>query len=166
MLVLLFGEEDFLVKKRLREIKGDFLKKEGEAPLFSFDLSEEEEVDWEAIFSPGGGLFSEKKMIILKNINLCSEAIQRRIKNAIKKQGADKEKNIWVVGSYVTKKQEIKESSKDQKSANLKSQGKKRNILVEFFGKNCQKKEKFSRLSQGEAFNFVKSQIGKKAMKN
>lgn len=163
MLVLLFGEEDFLVKKRLKEIKEGFLKKEGDAPLFSFDLSEEEEVDWETIFSPGGGLFSERKMVILKNINLCSGAVQKKIKNAIKKQEANKKKNLWIVGSYVTRKKDSQEGSRGQKLTSSKSQTGKGNILVEFFRRNCQKKEKFDHLSQGEVFNFVKSQVGEKS---
>ncbi len=163
MLVLLFGEEDFLIKKRLEEIKEGFLKEEAGAPLFSFDLSEEEEIDWERILNQSGGLFSEKKIVILKNINLCSKNTQEKIKNTIKKQKADKEKNLWIVGSYVTRKKDKKNSFKDQKTTQEKKSKREKNILVEFFRKNCQKKEEFNQFSQKEAVNFVRKQINKKS---
>jgi len=69
MLFFLFGPENFLALRKLRELQATFTKKNPSAVTEVFDF--EENVDFQRLresFSGGGGLFSTKKLIIIKNI--------------------------------------------------------------------------------------------------
>jgi len=70
MIIFLYGEDGFRSSQKLAEIKSKFLEKSGEgASLSIFDFSEK---DWnigEIITNiSSGGLFSSKKLAIIKNI--------------------------------------------------------------------------------------------------
>ena len=70
MIIFLCGEDGFRSNEKLAEIKNRFLEKNKEgASLFVFDFAEK---DWKAgdivADISSGGLFTSKKMAIVKNI--------------------------------------------------------------------------------------------------
>ncbi|MDI6777629.1 MAG: DNA polymerase III subunit delta [Patescibacteria group bacterium] len=70
MIIFLFGEDEFRSNRKLAEIKNKFLQnyKEG-GTLFVFDFAEKEEKISELPMKlSSGGLFSNKKLAIVKNI--------------------------------------------------------------------------------------------------
>jgi len=167
MLIFVYGEEDFLVKRRLKDIKESFIFKNKRAPVFDFDLGEEYESDWGKILSSGGGLFSENKLVLLRNINQCPIQTQKKIKHLLEKRVIAKDSNFWVVGSCINSRSRKGVAKRDKNKKNRKKEEKKatkeKNVLKEFFQKKAQKKEKFSHLSPKEIENFIKKSIQEKS---
>ncbi|OGI25033.1 MAG: DNA polymerase III subunit delta [Candidatus Moranbacteria bacterium RBG_13_45_13] len=78
MIIFLYGEDEFRSQRKLAEIKNKFLQnyKEG-ATLFVFDfLENEEKIDELTLKLSSGGLFSNKKLAIVKNIFLNKTAAE------------------------------------------------------------------------------------------
>ncbi len=70
MIILLYGEDDFRSSRKLAEIRNRFLEKNNPAGAgFVFDFSEKKIVAEELLVRiSSGGLFSDKKLVIFKNI--------------------------------------------------------------------------------------------------
>lgn len=70
MLIFLYGEDDFRSSQKLKEIKEKFMRSDSEgAGLSVLDLSEKEEADIVSAFG-SLGLFSQKRLVIIKNLIL------------------------------------------------------------------------------------------------
>ena len=86
MMLFLYGEESFEISQKLSSLTTDFLKSNSNGSSFEIrDFSENENIQNLESLLNSQGLFSEKKMIILKNIftSLNSEK-QKEIKNILK----------------------------------------------------------------------------------
>ncbi len=70
MIIFLYGEDEFRSNRKLTEIKNKFLEKNKEGgTLFVFDFTESEaRPDTLLLNLSSGGLFSTKKLVIVKNI--------------------------------------------------------------------------------------------------
>ncbi|MFH0929908.1 MAG: DNA polymerase III subunit delta [Candidatus Moraniibacteriota bacterium] len=80
MIIFFYGEDNFRSSEKLAEIKNKFLEKNKEgASLFVFDFAEK---DWdieEIITSiSSGGLFSLKKLVVIKNIFSVKKNLEKR----------------------------------------------------------------------------------------
>ncbi len=68
MLLFLYGEDDFRSHEKLTELKNEFLQKNtSDANLSVFDFENENDSDIIGAVN-AGGLFSEKKLLIIKNL--------------------------------------------------------------------------------------------------
>lgn len=70
MIIFLYGEDEFRSNRKLAEIKNRFLEKNKEgATLSVFDFSEKDfDLDEIILDSSSGGLFSAKRLVIVKNL--------------------------------------------------------------------------------------------------
>jgi DNA polymerase III delta subunit len=85
MIQLLAGESEYFVRRREREIRSDFSAHQSESQilLFDFDLPGEEEKNWKSLQDAWQtGLFSEEKMIVIRNV-LSDEVFSGRICTAL-----------------------------------------------------------------------------------
>lgn len=111
MIILLFGEDNFRSSEKLVEIKNKFLEKNPDAVSGLFDFAEK---DWdigEIIMNiSSGGLFSSKKLVIVKNIltgekKFADDAFGNFLKAEVKKDKSDLILIFWESGK-------VKKSSK------------------------------------------------------
>jgi len=113
MIIFLYGEDEFRSLRKLAEIKNKFLQiyKEG-ASLFIFDFAEK---DWNIediiINISSGGLFSSKKLVIIKNIlsvnkDFENEKFEKFLKEEVKKEKSDLILIFWE-GGKVKKSEKI-----------------------------------------------------------
>jgi len=102
MIIFLYGEDDFRSRQKLAEIKQKFLEKNPDAPSGFFDFAEK---DWnlDEIISgvSSGGLFSSKRLAIIKNIfsakkNL--EDLEKFLKVETKNEKSDLILIFWEAG--------------------------------------------------------------------
>ena len=84
MLFFFSGEEDFLALQKIKEIKEKFLGKYSTARIDVFDLEEDEFSDTKQGISQGSGLFSEKKLVVLKNVFDISENEKLKLVEVLK----------------------------------------------------------------------------------
>lgn len=84
MLRIYFGEEDFLINQSVQKTKIDFIKKNPQALVEVFDGDESQVEDFFHSLNQGGGLFFEKKMIILKNVFSFNKSDQEKILDFLK----------------------------------------------------------------------------------
>jgi len=84
LLRVIFGEEDFLVQQFILELKKDFIEKNPQALVEIFDGGESSVKDFSLSLSQGGGLFVQRKMIILRDIFEYSIGEQERILEFLK----------------------------------------------------------------------------------
>lgn len=69
MILFLYGEDDFRSGEKLAEIKNEFLKKNGSGTILSvFDFEEDVKGNVVADVLSAGGLFGDKKIVIVKNL--------------------------------------------------------------------------------------------------
>jgi DNA polymerase III subunit delta len=68
MIFFFSGEEDFLALQKIKEIKELFAIKHPTARIDVFDLEEDDFRSVKKSMAQGGGLFSEKKLVVLKNV--------------------------------------------------------------------------------------------------
>lgn len=91
MIILIFGQENFLVQQKFRELKKDYLAKNPQAQIEVFDLEDDQVKEVEESLQSGTSLFSPKKLLILKNIFSLSgtgyEKMYQLIKKASKENG-------------------------------------------------------------------------------
>jgi DNA polymerase III delta subunit len=88
MIQLLAGESEYFVSRREREIRADFSAHQSEAQilLFDFDLPGEEEKNWKSLQEAWQtGLFSEEKLIVIRNV-LADDIFSERILKALEHQ--------------------------------------------------------------------------------
>ncbi len=79
MLRVFYGEEDFLVHQSIQTLKKDFTEKNPQTLVEIFDGGESLVEDFFRSLSQGGGLFAQKKMVILQDIFEYSAGEQERI---------------------------------------------------------------------------------------
>jgi len=114
MIIFLYGKDEFRSLRKLAEIKNKFLEKNDPAPAGLFDF---EEKDWNLgeIMSniSSGGLFSPKKLAIIKNMisakkEFSDENFEKFLKNESKKEKSDLILIFWESGK-------LKKSSRSYK---------------------------------------------------
>ena len=112
MIIFLFGEDNFRSNEKLAEIKNKFLEKNN--PDVTSGLFDFAEKDWnigEIIMNiSSGGLFSSKKLVIVKNIlagkkEFADDAFEKFLKAEAKKEKSDLILIFWESGK-------VKKSSK------------------------------------------------------
>lgn len=104
MIIFLYGEDDYRSIGKLTEIKNKFLEKNPDVTSGLFDFAEK---DWniqEIILTvSSGGLFSSKKLAIIKNIlagkkEFSDEAFEKFLKSEAKKDNGDLILVFWESG--------------------------------------------------------------------
>ena len=110
MIYLIFGEENFLVKKEQEKIAGIFLSENPKAIFEKFDV--EDEWDFFKIkesLNQGGGLFSSKKLILIKNIDKIKKEEAEALTDFIKNSFSNDSDNfiIFTAGEKVSKKEKV-----------------------------------------------------------
>ena len=104
MIIFLYGEDSFRSMEKLAEIKNKFLEKNSPAPAGLFDFAEKDWNTGEIIMNiSSGGLFSSKKLVIIKNIlagkkDLESEKFEKFLKIEAKKEKSDLILVFWENG--------------------------------------------------------------------
>jgi DNA polymerase-3 subunit delta len=84
MKTFLWGEEDFLIWRKINNEKNDFKKKNPQAICREFDLEEDFDGDQlTEILSQGGGLFSQEELFVLGDIFSLSLSQQRELKKIL-----------------------------------------------------------------------------------
>lgn len=104
MIIFLFGEDEFRSSQKLAEIKNKFLEKNSPAPAGLFDFAEK---DWnikEVLLNiSSGGLFTSKKLAIIKNIlagkkEFSDDTFEKFLKAEAKKEKGDLILIFWESG--------------------------------------------------------------------
>lgn len=98
MIIFLHGKEKYLVFQRYLELKKEFHKKNEKASVFEFDAGDEFDLTKAGqVLSEGGGLFSEKKMIIFKDLFLLSVSAQKNLLESIEQSPIVKDQEIFLI---------------------------------------------------------------------
>ncbi len=98
MINFIFGKEHFLVREKFLKLKNDFTSKNPTASVVDFDLEENFDLgELKKVFGSGGGLFSEKKLVILRGVFSLNESSQRILHEIIKKQTQAKSDDLEVI---------------------------------------------------------------------
>ncbi|MDA3815488.1 MAG: DNA polymerase III subunit delta [Patescibacteria group bacterium] len=97
MVYLLFGKANFLIKEEQERIVADFAVKNSQANIEKFDAEE----DWsfsavKESLSQGGGLFSSKKLILIRNIDKASKQDQEGLIELIKLSIPEESDNLVI----------------------------------------------------------------------
>jgi DNA polymerase III delta subunit len=137
MLKFYFGEEDFLISQLVRKNKQDFVAKNPQALVEIFEAGDILLQDLLLAIGQGGGLFSSKKMVILKDVFLFSKMDQENILDFFKKEL----KNLNEVEILITANGKLKSSK-----------------LGNFLKKNSKVKE-FKKISFQEIRRFVHKKL-------
>jgi len=104
MIIFLYGDDEFRSNEKLAEIKNKFLEKNSPAPAGLFDFAEK---DWDVgdiiMNISSSGLFSSKKLAIIKNIisikkDFENEKLEKFLKNEAKKEKSDLILIFWEGG--------------------------------------------------------------------
>ncbi len=105
MIIFLHGEDEFRSNQKIAEIKSKFLEKNKEgAPLSVFDFSEKDfDADEMIANMSSEGLFSRKKLIIVKNLlsgqkDIADEKFEKFLKSESKKVKSDLILVFWESG--------------------------------------------------------------------
>jgi DNA polymerase-3 subunit delta len=100
MIIFLYGEDEFCSGRKLAEIKNKFFEKNKEGgTLFVFDFAQaEEKVDEMLLKLSSGGLFSNKKLAVVKNILQNKVAAEdKNIFDFLKKISRGQEKDLILI---------------------------------------------------------------------
>jgi DNA polymerase-3 subunit delta len=98
MKTFLWGEEDFLIWRKISNVKDDFKKKNPQALCREFDLEEDFDKDrLTEVFSQGGSLFSQKELFILGNIFSLSLSQQKELKELLSGIDFDSERKSIIL---------------------------------------------------------------------
>src|SRR4030066_1856339 len=96
MIIFLFGEDEFRSLEKLTEIKNKFQEKNKKGAFLSvFDFAEKDWNTGEILMNiSSGGLFSSKKLVVLKNLlsikkDFEDEKIEKLLKAEAKKEKSD-----------------------------------------------------------------------------
>jgi len=92
-----YGEENFLIQQSVRELKKDFREKNPQALVEIFDGGESLVEDFLRSLSQGGGLFFQKKMIILQDIFEYSAGEQTQILDFLKNRFSFSEDFLLII---------------------------------------------------------------------
>jgi DNA polymerase-3 subunit delta len=137
MLKFYFGEEDFLISQMVKKNKQDFITKNPQALVEIFEAGDVLVQDFLVAISQGGGLFSAKKLVVLKDVFLLNKADQEKILDFFKKEL----KKLNEVEILITANGKLKSSK-----------------LGNFFKKNAEAKE-FKKASFQEVQRFVHKKL-------
>ncbi len=99
MIIFLYGENEFLSSRKLAEIKQKFTEKNNPAPAGLFDFAEKEfDLGNIALDATSGGLFSDKKLIMIKNL-LAAKKIpgNESFENFLKRKNKGEYKDVILV---------------------------------------------------------------------
>lgn len=110
MVYLLFGKANFLIKEEQKKIIADFAVKNPEANIEKFDVEENWDISKvRESLGQGGGLFSTKKIILIKNIDKANKQDGEFLIESIKLAIPDGSDNtiIFTAGDKPTKKDKI-----------------------------------------------------------
>lgn len=112
MLIFLYGQESFLVHQKREELKQKFQSKYPSAKVDTFDMEEEARLEpLRESLSQGGGLFSNKNFVDLRNPLSLTAVNQEKLRDILKQQ-VEKSPDCVVVVSQL--------DIKDKKSKLLK----------------------------------------------
>lgn len=137
MLKFYFGEEDFLISQMVKKNKQDFITKNPQALVEIFEAGDVLVQDFLVAISQGGGLFSAKKLVVLKDVFLLNKADQEKILDFFKKEL----KKLNEVEILITANGKLKSSK-----------------LGNFFKKNSEAKE-FKKISFQETQRLVHKKL-------
>jgi len=104
MIIFLFGEDSFRSLEKLAEIKNKFLEKNSPAPAGLFDFAEKDwNIDEILLNISSGGLFSSKKLVIIKNLisykkDFENEKLEKFLKSEAKMEKSDLILIFWESG--------------------------------------------------------------------
>jgi DNA polymerase-3 subunit delta len=141
MIYFLFGEESFLLQEKLAAFREDFVKKNPLAGVETFLAKENDLNQVKKSFSLGGGLFSQKKLVIIKDIFELNSSEQEYLLELM--EDVLNKKELEVVATF---------SGKPQKNRKL----------FKFFQKNTQVEE-FGFLGSSEIGNWIDRKIQEKS---
>ncbi|MFO7807628.1 MAG: DNA polymerase III subunit delta [Candidatus Moraniibacteriota bacterium] len=97
MLYFFFGEESFLIKEKVDCIKKDFISKKPDATVNDFSLNESDPEKIRESLSLGGGLFSQKKMVLIRDVFEENKQIQEELTGILDGFASKKDLEIVVV---------------------------------------------------------------------
>lgn len=96
MIVFIFGKDSYLVHKRYQKYLNEFKEKDPNAHLDLIDFDDGgESRDLSLLLESGGGLFSQKKCVVIKNPFSLAVASQRKIAESLQK--IEKDENLFVL---------------------------------------------------------------------
>jgi len=150
MLIFLYGEDDFGSSEKLRQIKENFVKNNSEAISVVFDLAENGE-NFNQIKNTvnAGGLFSGRKIIVVKNIFVSLKA---------------EEQVNWL--EFLKEKKELSDSKNSEIIFVFWEKGtpRKNNKLFKFLLANS-KKEEFNKLQGERLRSWIEEKFSKNKLK-
>ncbi len=100
----LYGSEKFLIQQRLLELKQDFKNEHPEAEVVEFDLDEDSLEDVQNNLNQGQGLFSGKRMVIVKNALNFDKIEQEELKKFLQAKKVCKNENLEIVFAETNEK--------------------------------------------------------------
>ncbi len=100
----LYGPETYLVHQRLKELKRNFGNNNPQAEVVEFDLEEDSLDDVLEVLLQGQGLFSTKKMIVIKNALGLSESKRDELQLFLKKKQIGKKSDLELIFAETNEK--------------------------------------------------------------
>jgi DNA polymerase III subunit delta len=145
MIIFLYGEDEFLSSRKLAEIKQKFADKNNPAQAGLFDFAEKDfDLDSLALDATSGGLFSDKKLIVIKNILASKKSPgSENFENFLKRKNKGDFKDVILVFW------EGKKFGKDSK-------------IYKFLQKNS-KKQEFSFLEGARLTSWIGQEVKKRS---
>jgi len=148
MIIFLHGGDDFRSREKLAEIKNKFLEKNSSAPAGLFDFAEKDwDIDEIILNASSGGLFSMKKLVIIKNIISSKKNIEEKFEKFLKSEAKNDKSDLILV---------FWEGGKVKKSLPAGRHGEKLYKLLQRIAK-CQE---FELLEGAKLRNWVTGKIG------
>jgi DNA polymerase-3 subunit delta len=92
----LYGPEKYLIRQKIIELKKDFKNQNPEGEVVDFDLDEIDLTELLDNFSQGQGLFSQKRMLIIKNALNLRKELQEKLKEFLQKNKVFQD-NSWEI---------------------------------------------------------------------
>jgi DNA polymerase-3 subunit delta len=126
----LYGSEKYLIQQKLIELKKDFENQNPEAEVVDFDLDDNNLTELQDSLLQGQGLFSTKRIVIIKNIFNQNKSEQEKFKDFLQKKKICQDKNSEIIFAETNEKGSKSTSTK--LGLYLKRQGEK----IEFKKKN------------------------------
>jgi len=100
----LYGPEKYSIQQKLIELKRDFKNQNPEAELVVFDLDENILTDLQDLLLQGQGLFSNKRLVIIKNALNQNKAEQEKMKDFLQKKKICQDKNFEIIFAETNEK--------------------------------------------------------------
>jgi DNA polymerase-3 subunit delta len=126
----LYGPEKYLIQQKLIELKKNFKNQNPEAEVVDFDLDDNNLTELQDSLLQGQGLFSTKRIVIIKNIFNQNKSEQEKFKDFLQKKKICQDKNSEIIFAETNEKGSKSTSTK--LGQYLKRQGEK----IEFKKKN------------------------------